>query len=222
MKKKRRTASQKPLSIAKNRKILAAVLARVPFEGWTDAAYEHGLQAVGFTRKETDELLPRDILDIMMMLGESIDEAMQKRIETTRAFAQMRVRDKIAFAVRARLEALAPHREALHRLLVWYAMPMNLTQGIKRLYRTVDLIWIAIGDTSTDYNYYTKRLLLSTVVKSTMLFWLGDDSKDYEDTWAFLDRRIAEIVRAGKVISLVKEWKSSELVANIGNKLKRV
>jgi ubiquinone biosynthesis protein COQ9 len=99
--------------------------------------------------------------------------------------------------VRARLEQLAPHREAVRRALSYLALPQNAALGAKCLYRTVDAIWYAAGDTATDYNFYTKRLLLAGVYSSTVLFWLNDKSEGYAETWAFLDRRIAEVVKLG-------------------------
>ena len=73
----------------------------------------------------------------------------------------------------------------------------NSTLGLKCLYRTVDAIWYAAGDRSTDYNFYTKRLLLAGVVSSTLLCWLNDRSEGHAETWAFLDRRISQVVRVG-------------------------
>jgi ubiquinone biosynthesis protein COQ9 len=65
------------------------------------------------------------------------------------------------------------------------------------------MIWRAIGDTSTDFNFYTKRGLLSGVLTSTMLFWFGDSSEDSAETWKFLDRRIADVMQIEKVKSAV-------------------
>ena len=73
----------------------------------------------------------------------------------------------------------------------------------KCLYRTVDAIWYAAGDTSTDYNFYTKRGLLAGVYSSTVLYWLNDDSEGAVATWAFLDRRIADVMKVPKLIGKV-------------------
>ena len=105
--------------------------------------------------------------------------------------------DRVATAVRVRLEALGPHREAVSRGLAFLALPHNAALGTRCLYRTVDAIWYAAGDTATDYNFYTKRLLLAGVYTSTLLFWLNDRSEGYAQTWAFLDRRIGEVMRIG-------------------------
>ena len=72
-------------------------------------------------------------------------------------------------------------------------------------YNTVDVIWRAAGDTSTDFNFYTKRGLLAAVYASTVLFWLDDRSEDCAATWAFLDRRIAEVMQFPQVRARVAE-----------------
>ena len=114
-----------------------------------------------------------------------------------RDLAKMRVRDRITMGVRVRLELLAPYREAVGRGLSFLALPIHTPLAAKCLYRSVDAIWRAAGDTSTDYNFYTKRLLLSGVYSSTVLFWLNDRSPDRVETWSFLDRRIENALRLG-------------------------
>jgi ubiquinone biosynthesis protein COQ9 len=206
---------------AVRRKIMQSILAQVPFDGWTEAAYAQGVKDSGVARGEADLLFPGGVRDAIDLFGEEMDRAMQERIEEEPGFARLRVRDKIAFAVRARLEALAPNREAMRRLLSWYAMPLHAPLGLKRLYRTVDLMWRAAGDTATDFNFYTKRLLLAGVLKTTMLFWFDDESEDCRATWEFLDRRIGEVLKVGKTISLMKEWKPADIIEMVGKRMRR-
>jgi ubiquinone biosynthesis protein COQ9 len=99
-----------------------------------------------------------------------------------------------------RLELLQPHREAVRRGIAFLALPANVALGTRLLYRTVDAIWYAAGDTATDYNFYTKRALLAGVYASTLLYWLDDASDGYADTWAFLDRRIADAMRIPQAV----------------------
>ena len=109
--------------------------------------------------------------------------------------ADMKVRNRIATAVRIRLEVDDGHREALLRAAAMKTGP----SGAKALWRTADAIWHAAGDTATDFNFYTKRLLLAGVHSATLLCWLNDDSPGRETTWAFLDRRIADVMTIGKL-----------------------
>ncbi len=125
-----------------------------------------------------------------------IDRRMLAALEA-RDLKAMKHRQRVATAVRARLELLAPQREAVRRGLSFLAVPRNAALGVRCLYRSVDAIWHAAGDTSTDYNFYTKRLLLAGVYSATLLFWLNDESKGHAATWAFLDRRLAEVIKIG-------------------------
>ncbi|MGH6948453.1 MAG: COQ9 family protein, partial [Kiloniellales bacterium] len=52
-------------------------------------------------------------------------------------------------------------------------------------------------DTATDYNYYSKRLLLAGVMSATLLVWLDDRSESHATTWRFLDRRLDEVIAIG-------------------------
>ena len=202
-------------------KIVEGVLAQVPFDGWTAAALARGFETAGVARGEGDYLFPQGIRDVIAFFGDMSDAAMLAEVEDALGFARFRVRDKITFCVRARLAYQAPYKDAVRRMMIWYALPTHLALGVKRLYRTVDVMWRCAGDTATDYNFYTKRLLLVGVLKATVLFWLDDETPDNEATWDFLDRRIAEVMRLGKSISLMKEWKPSEWVGMIKKRMKR-
>jgi len=209
------------MSESKRRKILLAVLVEIPFDGWTEHAYMRGLKAAGITRGEADLLLPAGLRDVIDLFGAMADDGMLAKIDAEPGFARLRVREKIAFGVRARLESYMPHREAVRRLVVWYAMPSHVSLGLRRVYKTVDLIWRAAGDNATDFNFYTKRGLLLAVFKTTVLFWLDDDSRGQKASWEFLDRRIGEVLKVGKTISLAKEWKPAEIFDFVRQKMKR-
>jgi ubiquinone biosynthesis protein COQ9 len=73
-------------------------------------------------------------------------------------------------------------------------LPQNIALGLRLLYDTVGAIWYAAGDTATDFNFYTKRALLAGVYAATTLYWLEDRSPGIEDTLAFLDRRISDVM----------------------------
>jgi ubiquinone biosynthesis protein COQ9 len=202
-------------------KILTAVLTQVPFDGWAEAAYARGVEQAGIKRGEADLLFAKGIRDVIDLFGEMIDAAMIKAIDDEAGYSRMKVREKIAFGVRTRLEILMPNRESMRRLVYWYAMPFHVPLGAKRLYKTIDLIWRAAGDTSTDFNFYTKRGLLAAVLKTTMLFWFDDETPGCSATWEFLDRRISEVLKVGKTISLAKEWKPAEIFEMVRDRLKR-
>ena len=118
--------------------------------------------------------------------------------------SHLRFRDKIAAAVRYRIEA-AEDREAVRRGTALFALPQHSADGARAIWGTADRIWETLGDASDDINWYTKRATLSGVYASTVLYWLGDESEGHEATWAFLDRRIDDVMQFEKVKAQVND-----------------
>ncbi|MFQ5776163.1 MAG: COQ9 family protein [Kiloniellaceae bacterium] len=179
------------------RKLLDATLPHVAFDGWTGVALRAGAADAGLDEAAALNAFPGGAAELIEFFSAEADRKMLAELEKM-DLPSMRVRERVAAAVRMRLEQLAPHREAVRRGLGFFALPHNAALGAKCLYRTVDAIWYAAGDTSTDYNFYTKRLLLAGVYSSTLLFWLNDRSEGSAETWSFLERRIGEALRCGR------------------------
>jgi ubiquinone biosynthesis protein COQ9 len=178
--------------------ILLAALPNVPFDGWSTELLRRATTQAGFTRDVGRIAFPQGVMDLVDYYSDWADREMERRLKE-HDLMEMRIRDKIALAVRLRLEALEPSRDAARRAAGAFLAPPNGLLGAKCLYRTVDAMWRGIGDTSTDFNFYTKRATLSGVVASTMLHWFDDRSEGFADTWAFLDRRIENVMQFEKV-----------------------
>lgn len=174
-------------------RLLDAALTHVAFDGWTEATFEAAVADAGIEPALARALCPRGAVDLALAFHARGD-AMMLELLGAAHLDGMRFRDKIALAVRYRLEA-APDREAVRRGVTLFALPQYAADGAKALWNTCDLIWNTLGDTSRDVNWYTKRATLSAVYSSTLLYWLGDDSPGHEATWAFLDRRIDGVMR---------------------------
>ena len=179
--------------------LLLKILAQIPFEGWTVRA----LAAADPEQAETKVLFPRGIADAVDHFADWADRQGEARLAGMELDA-FRIRDLIALMVRARLEALEPHREAVRREAAWLALHEPLMTP-RLVWRTADRMWRKAGDTATDFNHYSKRALLSGVIASTTVCWLGDASEDKADSWAFLDRRIDDVMRFGKLTGKAKK-----------------
>ena len=183
--------------------LLLAVLPHVAFDGWTRQALRLGAEDAGFGLDEVAVLFPGGIAGLADHLHDWADRAMLERL-AGEAFESLRVREKIAQAVTARLDVLLPYRDAVRRDLARRALRPLSRRGLRQLHRTVDAMWRAAGDRSTDINYYSKRGLLAGVYASTLLVWLDDRSEGQEITRAFLERRIGEVLAFGRQISGLK------------------
>lgn len=176
--------------------LLGAITPHVPFDGWSEPAFRAAVADLGVDEALARIVCPRGAVDLAVEYHRAGDRAMEAAIAAA-DFTGMKFRDKIAAAVLLRLEAV--DRELVSRGASVFALPQNAATGSKLIWETADRIWAALGDTSRDYNWYTKRMTLSAVYGATVLFWLGDDSEGGVETRAFLDRRIEGVMTFEKV-----------------------
>lgn len=184
--------------------ILDAALAHVPFDGWTHAVLQQGAADAGFEPIMAMRVFPGGPAEAVAFWSRRADRRMVEALEG-HDLSKLKVRQRIAAAVRVRLEQNAGHREAVRRAMALLALPLNAAQGPALLWRTVDAVWYAAGDTATDFNYYTKRGLLAGVYGATVLYWLDDRSEGFAETWAFLDRRIADVMHVPRALGAIGE-----------------
>ena len=177
-------------------KLLDAALNHVPFDGWSDATFRAAIADSEIEPALAKSLFPRGAVDLALAYHARGDAAMLAKIEAADMEA-MRFRDRIATAVRFRLEVA--DRELVRRGTTLFALPQHAADGTKAIWGTADAIWTALGDTSEDANWYTKRATLSAVYSATALYWLGDESEGSRATWEFLDRRIENVMTIEKI-----------------------
>lgn len=172
--------------------LLDATLPHVAFDGWSEAAFRAGAQDAGMDLPAARLACPRGALDLAVAYHKRGDAAMLERLHGEDLGA-LRFRDRVVHAIRLRIEAVSD-TEAVRRATTLFALPMHAAEGAHLIWGTADAIWTGLGDTSDDLNWYTKRATLSAVYGATVLFWLGDESPDHAETWAFIDRRIGDVM----------------------------
>jgi ubiquinone biosynthesis protein COQ9 len=180
---------------AQREALLKAALPHVPFDGWTRTALQAGARDAGIEPALADNAFPGGMAELLEFYHGQADIEMVRALEARSDLAALKTREKVALAIRLRLEANAGYREAIRQALSFLALPTNAPLGAKCLYRTVDAIWYAAGDKTTDFSFYTKRALLAGVYSATVLYWLNDKSEGSAETWTFLDRRIADVMK---------------------------
>jgi ubiquinone biosynthesis protein COQ9 len=183
--------------------ILPLALAEVPALGFTDATLKAAAEKAGVNAAELKAAFPNGGASLVEAFSHWADERM---LETMRGNLPERTRERVALAVRARLEALAPHKDVARRAAAFLALPQNTPLAASLMMRSVDLMWRAAGDRSSDFSYYTKRALLGGVYGATLIHWLSDSSEGHVDTWAFLDSRIDDVMQIEKFRGQAREW----------------
>ena len=184
-------------------RILEAFPAQAVRLGWTDAAFRAACEEVQISEGEAQLACPRGAIDLFDAFAERADRAMLAGLDGL-ALESMRIRDKVRAAVQLRIEAQFLYKDAARAMTRALARPTRAPEAARLLWRTADHIWRALGDTSTDENFYSKRVILSGVLASTYAKWFSDDSADSEPTWAFLNGRIDNVMQFEKFKARLK------------------
>jgi len=183
--------------------ILDAFTSHAARLGWTDAAFETAAKDAGLTAGEAALACPRGAADLFYAFADRADQAMLQALEDL-DLASMRYSQRVKAAVQVRLQAQEPYKDAARAMTRSLTRPDRAPVAARLLWRTADHIWRALGDTSTDENYYSKRAILCAVLGSTYARWFSDNSPGCEDTWAFLDARIANVMQFEKFKARLK------------------
>ena len=184
--------------------VLAAALNHAVFDGFSDKALARAGEEAGADKETLARLFPNGPLSLVEAFSESADNAMDAALAALDIKA-MKVRLRISTAVMARIEVLKPNKEAARRAAAFLTLPPHAALGTKLVYRTVDRMWRAAGDTSTDFNFYTKRAILAGVYSATLVRWFTDQSADESETTAFLASRIENVMQFERFKAQVKE-----------------
>jgi len=184
--------------------VLDAALKRAPDEGFTDAMLAAAGKNSGAAAEMLVHLYPQGPASLVEFFSEQSDAAMERAL-AEKNLADMKIRERISTAVLARIDAIRLHKEAARRAGAFLLMPANAPLGMKLLYSTVDAMWRASGDTSTDFNFYTKRAILSAVYSSTLMRWFNDTSEDESATHEFLAARIENVMQFEKFKAEMRE-----------------
>ncbi|MEZ5896003.1 MAG: COQ9 family protein [Parvularculaceae bacterium] len=197
------TSTVTPFS-AERAQILEKALEIAAFEGFNQVLPEKAAKSAGYERSVADAAFPGGVIDLLDMWSLQADEAAAASLAETDA-QTLKIREKAARAVKARIAFLRPHKEAARRAAAYLALPPYAPDGVRFTWNTADAIWRALGDKSTDYNFYSKRAILSGVLTSTFARWFADDSDDGAATDAFLAARIENVMQFEKIKAKVRD-----------------
>ncbi len=183
--------------------LIRAVLPEVPFSGWTPAALAQAAKSAGLDASMAERAFPGGVADAVLHFVDLADRRLAEDAEKD-GLEGLRLTGRIRWLIRRRLEAWTEHREAVRRAAVILSLPGNAARAARATWATADLMWYLAGDQSVDFSYYTKRASLSAVYSATLLCWMADESEGAAESWAFLDRRLADLSHLPKMIAGAK------------------
>ena len=191
--------------------IIEAFLAHVPFDGWSRTSLLAGTIGAGYEPEMMHLAFPGGMMAVAEHFSDWSDRRMLAALEKTDC-ETLKIRERIHLGIKTRLALNAPYREAVRRLLSFMALPGNAPAAAQMAWKTSSVIWYWAGDRSADWNHYSKRGLLASVYTSSILYWLADvpdDNGDFPETWAFVERRIGDVLTIFGLPSRLKKAFSS-------------
>ncbi|KAJ3042098.1 Ubiquinone biosynthesis protein coq9, mitochondrial [Rhizophlyctis rosea] len=108
----------------------------------------------------------------------------------------MKVTAKIRAACVARLKMTAPYIQRWPEAVALMMQPQNMPNTLKDLGELMDEMWFIAGDRSVDWSGDLTGV-------PAELYMTQDKSVDFEETWAFLDRRLQDVGTVGRTTAEV-------------------
>ena len=186
-------------------KLVLGMLLNIPFDGlqW-EALYRAAEDLKIYKNPLTNEnkielknFFENDLVNTIIAFNDYLDDKMEDSFLKTKKNKQ-RTPEKIKSLILNRISASLDFKDGIVSSFGFMSLPQNSKLSLKMLYNTCDRIWRVSGDQSTDFSFYTKRLILSGVYSSTLMYWIQDNTGDLKNTEDFLNRRLEDVSKIGK------------------------
>lgn len=185
------------------REVLGRAQSASGAQPWSEESVAAAGLRLGFDRGEQKRLAPAGALDLIIAWFGRADLAAAE-IFLTPEMAGRKIREKVRGGAIAWLSVLllpgpaeGLARKAAAKGAFAFLMARGRLDHLAQIHwRAADAIWTGLGDQSLDGNYYSKRGILAGVLGAVIPVWTAADDDD--KAWAFLDRRIAGIMRFEK------------------------
>ena len=186
-------------------KVIDSALRHVIFDGWSANTFDKVCSEKVFSSGEVWQMFPRGGIDLALAFHERDNKKFELSfLDQSENDHNKKTRDRIKSAINLRLKIASMNREAVKRSIALFSTPMYFVDGSRTLWNTADLIWNLIGDSSTDINWYSKRLILSSIYSGALVIWMDDESPDFIDTQEFVSRRINDVMAFEKIKSKIR------------------
>ncbi|MDP3552099.1 MAG: COQ9 family protein [Novosphingobium sp.] len=178
-------------------RLAPAIAEAAAFDGWKAEAVAAAAEMEGVDPALAAFAFEGGAMQMISAWIARIDADMAEALPASQ-IGNLPIRERIRRLVQFRLDALVGKEEALRRALAIMAMPQNVPAATRLGWSSADAMWRLAGDTATDYNHYTKRMTLGSIYAATLAYFAQDTSDGHDDTRAFLDRRIENVMQFEK------------------------
>lgn len=99
----------------------------------------------------------------------------------------------LRLAMKKRLSLVIPFMARWSEAIGVSVQVVHVPATLESIALLADEMWHLAGDSAVDTSWYTKRAALASVYSAAELYMLTDQSADYCNTWAFVDRRLEDV-----------------------------
>ncbi len=202
--KKSNESDQIPPSKRNLEALLNAVIEDAAFDGWNDETLKSAAKKLQLSQGEIILAAPEGITTLLKAWADRADLHTANILKST-DLSKLKIRERIALGVRTRIEFLKDNKESARRASHAIAAPWRASLGPKLVWNAADTIWAALNDKSTDANWYSKRMVLSGVIATTLSNWLALEEDENNNAWDYLDDRIENVMQFEKAKAKVKQ-----------------
>ena len=186
--------------LVKKDKFLSKFLKLSSNKGWNMLVFEETQKKLKYNSSLVEELFPRKLVDLILFFNYVTNDKLSRTYKKKR-FNKKSIRVSVLNAVKIRFELLNTNKDSIKKSLFFLSNPSKQILSGKLIYKTVDYVWKLIDDKSTDYNFYTKRIILASIYSAAIMIWINDKSDNLDKTFSFLDKSIMNM----NIISVLKE-----------------
>ena len=179
--------------ISKQDKLAKLFIQEVPKFGWSRETLLHCAKKQKLSTPNLALMFPSFEYDVLKHLIAQNNGLVEKNYNSFNN-SRLKTRDKIKTIMELKFDSNAYLKDALPEMLKFLLRPGNIFMSIKMLHQNSDFIWKLAGDKSNDFNYYSKRGLLSMVYLATLIYWLNDKSNKGIGTKNFISKSVDGIV----------------------------
>ena len=178
---------------SKQDKLANLFIQEVPKFGWSRETLLHCAKKQKLSTPNLALMFPSFEYDVLKYLIAQNNSLVEKNYNSFNN-SRLKTRDKIKTIMELKFDSNAYLKDALPEMLKFLLRPGNIFMSIKMLHQNSDFIWKLAGDKSNDFNYYSKRGLLSMVYLASLIYWLNDKSNKGIGTKNFISKSVDGIV----------------------------
>ena len=207
--------SQNNYLLKKRQEVLKFAKAFVSEKSLTKNCLENISKKYGLNADETDLLFPQGNIDLIKFALEQLNNDLEvycRQIDLIRLPIHKRIRKVLLSKISLMNKDKSFYRTIFLNLLI----PKKNFSLSNQLYKSVDQLWFIAGDSSTDFNFYTKRLILSGIYSRVMLFFFNNNNQ--EELESILDESLKRVSKIPEIKSKLKIFK--EYLPKIANFVK--